>query len=238
MSNLETLEKKYAILNKAFKSIMDNAKRSDERLEKLEKYVQNLEGRVQQLDKENWEYIKELQDSKSKVESDIKCVEEKLSKIDDEIARITENTSKLDNHIESPGEKQLSRMFECKKCDSKFHAKENLKYHINTRHPKAVVCKICDIPLKENSDIELHMEVVHKRKRQFKCDKCDMSFQLEWRLKKHMTLHEEGNIRKCHYFNNSKTCPFQKIGCKFLHEKAEFCQFKDNCGRDKCQYQH
>ena len=238
MSSIETLEKKYVILNKAFKTLIDTNKKNEERLEKLEKYVQCVEGRVQQSDKENWQYIKELQDNKFKVDSDIKVVDDKLSKIDEEIARITANNSKCKGHSESKAEKQLPAMFECNKCDSKFHAKENLMYHINTRHPKAVMCKMCDIPFKENHEVELHMELVHKRQRQFKCDKCEMENHLKWRLRKHMAMHEEVEIRKCHYFNNGKVCPFQKVGCKFLHEKADFCEFKENCGREKCQYQH
>ena len=107
--------------------------------------------------------------------------------------------------------KQVPTMFNCNKCDSKFHAKDNLKYHINTRHPKMVMCNICDVPFKENHEIELHMESVHQRKRQFECDKCDMSFHLQWRLRKHMELHGEAKTRKCHYYNNNKLCPFQRV---------------------------
>ena len=29
-----------------------------------------------------------------------------------------------------------------------------------------------------------------------------------------------GNVKTCSFFNNKKYCPYEMIGCKFLHEKA------------------
>ena len=47
----------------------------------------------------------------------------------------------------------------------------------------------------------------------FKCEKCDKSFVLKWRLRKHLSGHEAEAF--CYYFDNEKECPFDKIGCKF-----------------------
>ena len=38
---------------------------------------------------------------------------------------------------------------------------------------------------------------------------------------KHISGHETEFF--CHYFNNGKACPFDKIGCKFRHENSPFC---------------
>ena len=41
----------------------------------------------------------------------------------------------------------------------------------------------------------------------------------------------------CHYYNNGNNCPYQDIGCMFLHERAGRCNFR-NCKKVLCQYQH
>ena len=57
-------------------------------------------------------------------------------------------------------------------------------------------------------------------------------------IRKTSKMHGQDKIRKCHYYNNKKVCPFQNFGCKFLHEKAGVCRFKENCGKEMCQYEH
>ena len=61
---------------------------------------------------------------------------------------------------------------------------------------------------------------------------------MKWRLRKHMDLHNNPKAKKCHFFNNKKHCPFQEVGCKFLHETSEKCYFQDNCRNALCPYQH
>ena len=39
------------------------------------------------------------------------------------------------------------------------------------------------------------------------------------------------------YYNNGNNCPYQDIGCMFLHERAGLCMFR-NCKKVFCQYQH
>ena len=41
----------------------------------------------------------------------------------------------------------------------------------------------------------------------------------------------------CHYFNNSKTCPFDDE-CVFLHEDAEICKYGAQCERNNCMFKH
>ena len=42
----------------------------------------------------------------------------------------------------------------------------------------------------------------------------------------------------CHYFNNNKSCPYNEIGCKFIHRKSKYCINKDKCQQKLCCYQH
>ena len=44
--------------------------------------------------------------------------------------------------------------------------------------------------------------------------------------------------KKCHYFNNRKTCPFDEIGCMFAHETSEMCRFDKICNNKLCPFQH
>jgi hypothetical protein len=53
-----------------------------------------------------------------------------------------------------------------------------------------------------------------------------------------MRLHEENNIKHCHYFNNAKSCPYEKLGCKFLHTIAKKCEFRSKCARRLCPFRH
>ena len=46
------------------------------------------------------------------------------------------------------------------------------------------------------------------------------------------------NKKFCHFFNNGKTCPYEKIGCKFLHQPSATCYFGEKCKNKLCQYRH
>ena len=104
------------------------------------------------------------------------------------------------------------------------------KYH------KKIACNQCDKKFEINSDLEEHLFSGHRETKNYKCQICNTSFLLEWRLKKHIDGHSE--TRTCHYFNNNVECPFAKVGCKFLHKRADKCKYVDYCSRPKCQYRH
>ena len=53
-----------------------------------------------------------------------------------------------------------------------------------------------------------------------------------------MQLHTENNIKNCHYFNNRKKCPFEKLGCKFLHAVSKICELGQTCKRYLCPFRH
>ena len=46
------------------------------------------------------------------------------------------------------------------------------------------------------------------------------------------------NIKFCHYFNNGKICPFEKLGCMFSHQDSEICYFGVRCMNKLCQFKH
>ena len=53
-----------------------------------------------------------------------------------------------------------------------------------------------------------------------------------------MDLHKNPKAKRCYFFNNEKLCPFQDVGCKFLHETSEKCYFQNSCRNARCPYQH
>ena len=57
-------------------------------------------------------------------------------------------------------------------------------------------------------------------------------------LKKHVESHADEAPKFCHYFNNGKKCPFEHIGCMFLHQDSERCYFGVDCRNKLCQFKH
>ena len=60
---------------------------------------------------------------------------------------------------------------------------------------------------------------------------------MKWRREKHTRDHGE-DIKFCHYFNNDKPCPYDKIGCKFKHEISPECRYNLKCTFKLCQFTH
>ena len=58
---------------------------------------------------------------------------------------------------------------------------------------------------------------MHKEAEKFPCNVCNKVFQTNWRLAKHLKNHKRKNVRICKYFKKGQFCPFEKVGCKFLH---------------------
>ena len=106
------------------------------------------------------------------------------------------------------------------------------------RTPSLLKCKLCDHSFKRFVDLESHMLTNHSKYQDFQCDKCEKRFFLKWRLKKHMDMHSQVNVKHCHYFNNGKMCPFEQFGCKFLHVVSEPCKLGLTCSKYLCHYRH
>ena len=73
---------------------------------------------------------------------------------------------------------------------------------------------------------------------EYKCDEYEKMFVLNWRFKKHQQWHSIESVKKCHYLNNDKECPYEKLGYMFDHALAGNCQFGKNCSNKLCSFQH
>jgi hypothetical protein len=76
----------------------------------------------------------------------------------------------------------------------------------------------------------------HNKEKMFKCEKCNKVFFLEWGRNQHMKMHIY-DVKHCYFFNNKKECPFESIGCMFLHRSAQMCTY-NLCENKLCQFQH
>ena len=128
--------------------------------------------------------------------------------------------------------------FNCVQCDFSFGSKSELKQHIVNCHNSPKRCTFCGAEFLLHCELEGHISEKHSNIQKHECDQCELSFYSQWRLNKHIQWHKIGQKRRCHFFNNGKTCPFFEKGCKFLHELAEECFFGNTCKLDKCQFRH
>ena len=131
----------------------------------------------------------------------------------------------------------LKTVLSCNLCANSFDSKKNLKKHQMEKHPQKIKCKNCDGTFARNCDLELHMIAEHESEK-YKCDKCEKTFILNWRFKKHQQSHSSETVKKCHYFNNNKECPYEKLGCMFDHVLAGACKFGIRCSNELCSFQH
>ena len=261
----EAIARKINNLLRNFKLINDKQKKSEEKILNLEKNVESLDEKIAAYAKEDFKFIKDLQNEHTRMENEIKDIDTKLINLDKEYVCLKEsialkqvvqeqfvskievmNTDLENMKVSSKRETEISTSEEkntagsknsCNKCDMTFNSKVKLKYHIRIHHPQILNCPECEEKFDENYKLENHMKS-HSGSKTFQCDVCSSEFQLKWRLNKHKMGHQAQFKRKCHYYNNDKICPFMENGCKFAHEVSSECFFKENCTKDMCQFRH
>ena len=110
--------------------------------------------------------------------------------------------------------------------------------HFKKDHQQEIKCKLCKNSFEKYSDLEIHIKAKHETYRKYECEPCGKTFALRWRLRKHLAIHTSSNTKKCHYFNNKKSCPYEEIGCMFEHILSEMCKYGKSCSKKLCSYQH
>ena len=86
--------------------------------------------------------------------------------------------------------------------------------------PKNKSCNKCGEKFAKNFELENHMVHFHGLDKTNACGICGKTFYLKWRMKKHKSIHE-GSNKPCKYFEHGQVCPFNEVGCKFVHEESE-----------------
>ena len=126
----------------------------------------------------------------------------------------------------------------CGSCNFTCSSRNSFKLHNSAEHGHRVKCEFCDDMFGKNSELEAHIKTHHNTEKTFECEQCGKSFVLEWRLRKHQGIHKEGTIKRCHYFNNQKNCPYEELGCMFEHSYSGICKYGKNCYKAMCSFQH
>ena len=185
-------------------------------LKSLQKEVTGFEELIKDIKEELHDVRKELKDTKEELK------ELKADKIEKE----------LDN-----SELISDTNFKCKECDTSFLTGKDLKIHVKKYHAKKVKCRTCEEIFEKNAELEQHIRENHEENVKYKCDKCEKSFVLRWRLKKHREGHDMIS-KTCHYYNNKHICPFEIIGCMFDHRFAGQCKYGSKCTKKMCAFEH
>ena len=165
---------------------------------------------------------------------ELRPLKQKVAELEDKLKKVY-----CDQHLDVDNEEDKSKKYwKCKRCETSVKSAKDLKKHIKNKHPAEINCTKCEETFPKYSDLEEHIKNIHLEKDKYKCDECGKSFVLKWRLKKHLTIHSDQDIKGCHYFNNQKTCPFETLGCMFAHKLMGECKFKKKCNNKLCSYQH
>ena len=125
--------------------------------------------------------------------------------------------------------------FRCKSCEQCFKTSRDLKYHMKSHVSMVQVfkCKKCERIFNEEWKLKAHQ----KSHNEHKCEQCEKTFRNEDIKLKHIKISHENLKIFCHFYNNSKACPFVD-NCIFVHEKSEPCKFGELCERENCMYIH
>ena len=77
-------------------------------------------------------------------------------------------------------------IFKCNKCETMWNSAEVLHYHLYSEHQVGdAVCDVCGTILKNIHYVKRHIDHVHRRVKNFQCDKCkftDFSFSIITKL--------------------------------------------------------
>ena len=149
-----------------------------------------------------------------KCENNVTTLKNKISSVTMNLKQIDEKILQFDEEIKKMNERKMRYKGSPQKCDH------------------------CDQIFDKQSDLENHMTDIGIQGNH-KCNQCESIFITDWRLKKHEKIHSTTKKRRnCHYFNSGKSCPFEKLGCKFKHIYSEPCNFGQSCKFTMCQFKH
>ena len=125
-----------------------------------------------------------------------------------EVEKIYDKIKQLENMIKElkqdlnnklQGKTQEKGYFCCNRCKQHVETRKDLMDHIKENHPKNYKCGQCNFNSSTLMEIERHKMDFHGAVKELKCSKCESCFISEWRLQKHIQMHES-NVNFCHFF--------------------------------------
>ena len=93
-----------------------------------------------------------------------------------------------------------SKIYKCDLCGKFLKDEDCLRIHVKIQHIQrnsTSICKFCNVTLSSNFHLKNHIDSVHLKKQDFKCNECKASFGLEGNLKRHIKYIHELDAIKC-----------------------------------------
>ena len=156
--------------------------------------------------------LKSLQAEVNLFRGELRNIKEELSVAKNELKSVKKEMSDLKDEYSKKEQGIQEINWSCKSCESSFNSKKLLKKHMQTEHTKTIYCRFCPETFEKNCELEIHMKTKHEQKEKFECDQCGKHFVLKWRLRCHQEIHAFQPLKKCHYYNNGKICPYEDLG--------------------------
>ena len=159
-----------------------------------------------------------------------------LSKSNEELRDNLEQMNKIQQRIEEIDIKEFHNDIP-EQVDNSDRSKKELKSNDSEEDTYIpwLRCKLCEMTFDKSSDLENHIKSKHE---EFNYEHCNKTFVSLWRLRKHKQIHVDKSRKHCHYFNQGVKCPFDNLGCKFLHVLSVQCKFDPSCKIKLCSYRH
>ena len=99
-------------------------------------------------------------------------------------------------------------MHQCTYCEYSSKQKSNLNKHINGVHRnlKPFKCSQCDYSCSHKSSLNRHISAIHLKLKPFKCSQCDYSCSHKWHLNRHISsVHKNIRPFRCNICSSSFT---------------------------------
>lgn len=142
----------------------------------------------------------------------------RLESLENWLLKLNDKFQEANEKIEDTGPKESYLKDQIDDIRKEFCTlKETIVTEASTCLPKMKSCSQCEGTFSRNVELERHMVHFHRLDKPHACEICGKTFYLEWRLKKHLSIHK-GSHKTCKYFRDGKVCPFSDVGCKFVHQ--------------------
>ncbi|XP_076438045.1 uncharacterized protein LOC143277164 [Babylonia areolata] len=144
------------------------------------------------------------------------------------------NKACLRQHMLFHGEKTQ----QCEICGAKFYRKVGLRRHMQKHTGKEFACEECTRRFFSLSELQVHVESVHKGIRRFPCSLCELKFYKAASLKVHMRTHTGEKPFSCDLCQASFAMgeALRKHKRRHTGEKPFRCE---DCGQTySCQYSY
>ena len=152
--------------------------------------------------------------------------------IQNENIALKKELNEINLKYEQLSAKTASKCSKCEKNSVNVKDVSKPQYYRNSVI-QTVKCDHCGKVFDEQWKMTAHL----RNCKQNKCEVCDKTFKYEELKKKHMLITHENFRIYCHFYNNEKTCPYDKE-CVFLHEESQICKYGTLCERTYCMFKH